>query len=142
MRERCQRLTGALILGGGSEAKPSAKANLRTLARLPLHLFLTYQLHFNEEALGFYGVSFRYAPTPQAKGKIERDHQTWQHRLLALFASEVIANFAPANELIVKLLDHRNIHETHRELAMTPQRAWDKALEEKRSALRRVPTCP
>jgi len=41
MRERCQRLTGALILGGGSEAKPSAKANLRTLARLPLHLFLT-----------------------------------------------------------------------------------------------------
>ena len=39
-------------------------------------------------ALRFYGVSFRYAPTPQAKGKIERDHQCWQNRLPAYFASE------------------------------------------------------
>jgi hypothetical protein len=29
-------------------------------------------------ALHFYGVSLRYARTPQAKGKIERQHQYWQ----------------------------------------------------------------
>ena len=32
-------------------------------------------------ALHFYGVTFRYASSPQAKGKIERCHQDWQNRL-------------------------------------------------------------
>jgi len=117
---------------------------------LPLEIYVDYHSiffsHVNStqlgEALRFYGVSFRYAPTPQAKGKIERDHQTWQDRLPALFACEEITDLSPANELIVKLLVHRNVHETHRELGMTPQRAWDKAREENRSVLRRVPTCP
>lgn len=119
------------------------------LAGLPLEIYVDYHSiffsHANSTQLGdalrFYGVSFRYAPTPQAKGKIERDHQTWQHRLPALFASEEITELEPANGLIVKLLDHRNIHETHRELDMTPQRAWDEALQQNRSALRPVPTC-
>jgi hypothetical protein len=34
-------------------------------------------------ALHFYGISLRYAPTPQAKGKVEREHQFWQKRLPA-----------------------------------------------------------
>jgi len=29
----------------------------------------------NEWALKFYDISFLYAPTPQAKGKIEREYQ-------------------------------------------------------------------
>lgn len=41
-------------------------------------------------SLRFYGVSYRYAPTPQAKGKVEREHQYWQNRLPAYFASEQI----------------------------------------------------
>jgi hypothetical protein len=41
-------------------------------------------------ALRFYEVSLDYAPTPQAKGKIERAHQFWQKRLPALFAAEQI----------------------------------------------------
>ena len=41
-------------------------------------------------ALLFYGVSLRYARTPQAKGKIERQYQYWQGRLPALFAAEII----------------------------------------------------
>jgi len=117
---------------------------------LPLEIYVDdHSIFFSQarftqlgEALRFYGVSLRYAPTPQAKGKIERDHQTWQNRLPALFASEEITDFGLANALIVKLLDHRNVHETHRELDMTPQGAWDKAREENRSVLRRVPTCP
>jgi hypothetical protein len=38
-------------------------------------------------ALHFYGISLRYAPTPQAKGKVEREHQFWQKRLPAYIAS-------------------------------------------------------
>ena len=117
---------------------------------LPLEIYVDYHSIFFShvqstqlgEALRFYNVSFRYAPTPQAKGKIERDHQTWQNRLPALFASECITGLAQANELIDQLLLHRNLHEKHRELSMTPQCAWDKAREENRSALRPVPTCP
>ena len=93
-------------------------------------------------ALHFYGVSFRYAPTPQAKGKIERDHQVWQSRLPAYFASETITEFGVANEHIAALRAHRNRHETHRELAMTAQAAWDLARQEKRTVLRSAPRCP
>ena len=33
-----------------------------------------------DAALHFYGISLRYALTPQAKGKVEREHQFWQRR--------------------------------------------------------------
>ena len=36
-------------------------------------------------ALHFDSVSLRYARTPQAKGKIERQHQYWQGRLPVVF---------------------------------------------------------
>ena len=93
-------------------------------------------------ALKFYDLSFRYAPTPQAKGKVERAHQYWQGRLPAYFASEHITEIAAANPHIDALRDHRNKRETHRELRRTPQRAWDQARKEKRSALRPAPRCP
>jgi hypothetical protein len=46
-------------------------------------------------ALKFYDLSFLYAPTPQAKGKIEREHQLWQGRLPGYFASEEITEIDP-----------------------------------------------
>jgi hypothetical protein len=93
-------------------------------------------------ALKFYDISFRYAPTPQAKGKIERAHQYWQGRLPAYFASEQIVEIAIANPQIDALRAHRNTREIHRELRQTPQRAWDQARHENRSALRPAPRCP
>ena len=92
-------------------------------------------------ALKFYDISFRYAPTPQAKGKIERAHQYWQGRLPAYFASEKIAEIADANPQIDALRAHRNEHEIHRELRRTPQQAWEQARKEKRSVLRPAPRC-
>lgn len=77
-------------------------------------LLLSCPIHPTGEALRFYGISFRYAPTPQAKGKIERDHQTWQNRLPVLFAGENATGLAHANELIDELLVHRNPYEKHR----------------------------
>ena len=121
---------------------------------LPLELYVDYHsLFFTAEpealtqlgrALHFYGVSFRYAPTPQAKGKIERDHQCWQDRLPAYFASEGITALAVANDLrhLPALRKHRNQHEIHRELGVTPQAAWDQARQDNRSVLRTAPRCP
>ncbi|MBK9140459.1 MAG: hypothetical protein IPM17_17150 [Verrucomicrobia bacterium] len=97
-------------------------------------------------ALHFYGIALRYAPTPQAKGKIERRHDYWQQRLPPLLAADQITELAPANQLLDQLLDqlltHANAHETHRELGTTPQAARDQARAEKRSGLRPVPACP
>jgi hypothetical protein len=107
-------------------------------------LFFThdpYALTQLGQALHFYGISFRYAPTPQAKGKVERSHFFWQERLPAYFASEQITDIDQANPHIQDLRRHRNQHEIHRELQMKPQQAWNRAQREKRSVLRPVPRC-
>jgi transposase len=79
---------------------------------------------------------------PRDKGKIEREHQFWQGRLPPYFASEEITEIDAANPHITDLRLHRNAHETHRELRLTPQRAWELAQKEKRSVLRPAPRCP
>ncbi|NLH73690.1 MAG: hypothetical protein GX456_11610, partial [Verrucomicrobia bacterium] len=119
---------------------------------LPLEIYVDYHnLFFTHDpealtqlgqALFFYGVSFRYAPTPQAKGKVERSHFFWQERLPAYFASEQISDIDQANPHIQSLRLHRNQHEIHRELQMTPQQAWNLAIKQNRSSLRPVPRCP
>jgi len=119
---------------------------------LPLELYVDYHsLFFTAQpealtqlgwALHFYGVSLRYAPTPQAKGKIEREHHFWQQRRPAFFASENISDLHPANTHIQALRLHRNQHEIQREFKMTPRQAWDRAQADQRSALRPVPACP
>jgi hypothetical protein len=118
----------------------------------PLQIYVDYHsIFFTNEpdaltqlgwALKFYDISFLYAPTPQAKGKVEREHQFWQGRLPAYFASEKITEIAVANPHISALRTHRNAQEIHRELRQTPQRAWDQARQEKRSVLRPAPRCP
>ena len=94
------------------------------------------------QALHFYGVALRFAPTPQAKGKIERRHYYFQGRLPALFAAENIIDLEPANALLDQLLPHANQNEIHRELGTTPHAARKQALADKRSVLRPVPKCP
>ena len=118
----------------------------------PLQLYVDYHSIFfthNPDALTqlgwalkFYDISFRYAPTPQAKGKIEREHQFWQKRLPPYFASETLTELQDANFHIDALRLHHNAQETHRELKQTPQRAWDLAKKEHRSVLRKAPKCP
>lgn len=119
---------------------------------LPLEIYVDYHsLFFTQDpkaltqlgqALHFYGISFRYAPTPQAKGKVERSHFFWQERLPAYFASEHISEIDQANLHIHNLRLHRNQYEIHRELQMRPQQAWNLARKEKRNVLRSVPRCP
>ena len=93
-------------------------------------------------ALKFYDISLRYAPTPQAKGKVEREHQFWQGRLPAYFASEQTTELETANRHLEDLRAHHNAREVHRGLRQTPQRAWDQARQENRSVMRPAPRCP
>jgi hypothetical protein len=118
----------------------------------PLQLYVDYHSFFFTHdpdaltqlgwALKFYDISLRYAPTPQAKGKVEREHQFWQSRLPPYFASEKITEIEVANPHIDALRAHHNTQEVHRELGQTPQRAWNQARKENRSALRPTPRCP
>ena len=119
---------------------------------LPLCLYVDYHSFFFTHtpeahtqfaaALRFYGVSLRFAPTPQAKGKIERGHQFWQGRLPSLFAAEDITELAQANSLLDQLRKHHNQMEKHREIGCCPQEAWDVARKEDRWALGPAPRCP
>ncbi len=119
---------------------------------LPLALYVDYHSFFYTHnpdaftqlgaALHFYGVALLYAPTPQAKGKIERRHDYWQKRLPPLLAADHILEIVGANRLLDQLLPHVNQHEIHRELGTTPHAARQQALAEKRSALQPVPACP
>jgi len=88
----------------------------------PLQIYVDYHaLFFTKNpdaltqlgwALKFYDISFLYAPTPQAKGKIERESdQFWQGRLPAYFASEKIAEIETANPTHRRFAAHRNAHE-------------------------------
>ena len=113
---------------------------------LPLALYVDYHSIFFTHtpnaltqlgaALHFYGISLLYAPTPQAKGKVERLHQLWQGRLPPLLAADDIVTVPGANVLIDQLRQHRNEAEKHRELNCTPQQAWQQAKRQKRNALR------
>jgi transposase InsO family protein len=119
---------------------------------LPLALYVDYHSFFFTHtpdaftqlgaALHFYGVALRYAPTPQAKGKIERRHDYWQKRLPALLAADQVFELEGANRLLDQLLPHVNQHEVHRELGITPHAARQQALAKKRSVLRPAPACP
>ena len=77
------------------------------------------------QRLRLYGVSFRYASSPQSKGKVERVHQIWQVRIPAFLEYEgiTLANtpLSEINDYVRTLLDHRNCHEIHREIGKTPQ---------------------
>jgi hypothetical protein len=119
---------------------------------LPLALYVDYHSFFFTSvpeaftqlgaALHFYGMALRYAPTPQAKGKIERRHDFWQKRLPPLLAADQILELEGANRLLDQLLPHVNQHEIHRELGTTPHTARQQALAQNRSVLRPVPNCP
>ena len=119
---------------------------------LPLALYVDYHSFFFTHtpeaftqlgaALHFYGVALRYAPTPQAKGKIERRHDYWQKRLPPLLAADHILELEGANRLLDQLLPHVNQHEVHRERGTTPHKARQQALTQNHSVLRPAPACP
>lgn len=153
-------LDDATRLNTGARLYPSETllAHFDFLARvfqthgLPLVLYVDYHSFFYThnpdaftqlgQALHFYGVHLRYAPTPQAKGKIERRHDYWQKRLVPLLAADHIIELVGANHLLDQLVPHANQHEIHRELGCAPLQSQQQAHAEKRSVIRPAPSCP
>jgi hypothetical protein len=113
---------------------------------LPVALYVDYHsffftsipdnLTYLAQALRHYDVSLKYAPTPQAKGKVERLHQFWQNRLPSYFLTHGIDQVEAANRDLDPLRLHHNTQEIHRELGRTPQQAWTEAKREHRYVLR------
>lgn len=93
--------------------------------------------------LKFLDVSFIFANSPEAKGKVERVHQVWQDRLPAYAASEGFTGETPledVNDHLACLIDYRNGFEKHRDLGDTPLHAWENAVEEGRCKIRQPPS--
>jgi hypothetical protein len=92
-----------------------------------------------QRALTALGINHRVAPSPQAKGKIERLFGTFQRRLVSLLAFERISDHEQANALLQQEIAYYNNSHQHTTTGLTPDQAWQKALEEKRSLLSPVP---
>ena len=92
--------------------------------------------------LKFFDVSFVFANTPEAKGKIERLHQVWQDRFPAYAAREGIMGSTPleeVNEHLDRLVDYRNGFEQHRELHDMPLNVWTDKIRTGQCKLRQPP---
>jgi len=91
-----------------------------------------------QRALTALGVSHLVAPSPQAKGKIERRFGTFQKRIITLLAYEKITAYAPAQELLTRELARQN-RTVCRTTNLSPDDACAKAQEEQRTVLRPCP---
>jgi hypothetical protein len=91
-----------------------------------------------QRALTALGVAHLVAPSPQAKGKIERRFGTFQKRLLALLAFERIDDYGSAQKLLDHELEQQN-RAVCRTSGLSPNEAWAKAIAEHRDAMRPCP---
>jgi len=86
-----------------------------------------------------FGMLHLIAPTPQAKGKIERYMRTFQHRLAIVFASQGVSNMGEANAVAFEHYRHWNATHYHRELGCTLLEARSRLIEEGKSLIKPPP---
>lgn len=86
-----------------------------------------------------FGILHLVAPTPQAKGKIERDMRTFQHRLAIVFASQGVSCMEDANLVAFEHYRHWNSRHFHKELGCTPLEARRRLVEGGKDATRPPP---
>jgi hypothetical protein len=91
-----------------------------------------------QRAFSALGVTHLVAPSPQAKGKIERRFGTLQQRLVALLAYEKVSNYAAAQIVLNRELERQN-STICRTSGLSPNAASEKALAEKRTTTRPCP---
>lgn len=77
-----------------------------------------------QRALKPLGVAHLVAPTPQAKGKIERRFRTYQNRLLALLAYAKVSTYPEANEVLQAEVDRLN-RTLSRSIGKIPSEEWE-----------------
>jgi hypothetical protein len=91
-----------------------------------------------QRAFSALGVTHLVAPSPQAKGKIERRFGTLQKRLVAILAYEKVRSYAGAQIVLDRELQRQNTT-LCRTTRLSPNAAWEKASKEKRTATRPCP---
>jgi hypothetical protein len=91
-----------------------------------------------QRAFSALGVTHLVAPSPQAKGKIERRFGTLQSRLVALLAYEHVRDYPAAQVVLDRQVAHQNAT-VCRTTGLSPDAAWAKALAEQRTASRPCP---
>jgi hypothetical protein len=91
-----------------------------------------------QRAFSALGVTHLVAPSPQAKGKIERRFGTMQNRLVAILAYEKVGNYAAAQIVLDRERERQNAT-VCRTTGLSPNARWQKALMEKRTATRPCP---
>ena len=92
-----------------------------------------------QRAFSALSVTHLVAPSPQAKGKIERRFGTLQKRLVALLAYEKVSGYAAA-QIVLNREVQRQDATVCRTTGRSPAAAWDKALEDQRTVLRPCPS--
>ena len=153
MIDDCSRMQ----VGGRLYAHETVRSYLdlfyRSFSRfgMPLEIYVDKASFFRKDdgtltqlgkRLKFLDISFVFANSPEAKGKVERLHQVWQDRLPAYAASEGLTGETPledVNDHLACLIDYRNGFEKHRDLGDTPLHAWNAAVEQGRCKIRQPP---
>lgn len=92
---------------------------------------------FQRALLGL-GVAHLVAPTPQAKGKIERRFGTFQKRLVTLLAYARVQTWEHADEVLQMEICRQN-RTIQRSTGKVPLEVWEKALIDKNTSLRSKP---
>ncbi|HWL51305.1 MAG TPA: hypothetical protein VNQ90_02650 [Chthoniobacteraceae bacterium] len=92
---------------------------------------------FQRALLGL-GVAHLVAPTPQAKGKIERRFGTFQRRLVTLLAHAKTRTWEHADEVLQMEIKRQN-RTRQRSTGFIPLDVWEKALSENKARLRATP---
>ena len=85
------------------------------------------------------GMNHRIAPTPQAKGKVERAMRTFQHRIVVVLKAEGADNEARANVLTGEHIAFWNRTHTNEETGEIPDVRAQRLVAEGRNRLRPVP---
>ncbi len=92
-----------------------------------------------QRALRALGVAHLVAPTPQAKGKIERRFGTFQRRLVTLLAHAKVTTPEHADELLQMELQRQN-RTRQRSTGLIPLTVWEDSLRTRSQRLRPAPT--
>lgn len=91
-----------------------------------------------QRALRGLGVAHLVAPTPQAKGKIERRFGTFQNRIVTLLAHAKVETWEQADEILQMEIIRQN-RTKQRSTNQIPLDVWDKALLENNGCIRPTP---
>lgn len=86
-----------------------------------------------------FGINHLIAPTPQAKGKIERAMRTFQHRLVVTLRAEGVDNATRANAVTTAHCDFWNAKHENEETGMVPDERVRVLIAAGRNCMRNTP---